>query len=64
MSKQSQAERFVSAIVQLGEVNLTTYQRLLSEGKPPAVAKQLALAELKEAAGRFYRQVQRAGAGG
>lgn len=64
MSKQSQAERFVSAIVQLGEVNLTTYQRLLSEGKPPAVAKQLALAELKEAAGRFYRQVQRASNGG
>ena len=64
MSKQAQAERFISAIVQLGEVNLTTYQRLLSEGKPPAVAKQLALAELKEAAGRFQRQVQRAGAGG
>lgn len=60
MSNPSQAERFVSAIAQLGEVNLTTYQRLISEGKPPAVAKQIALAELKEAANRFYRQFQRA----
>jgi hypothetical protein len=64
MSNPSQAERFVSAIAQLGEVTLTTYQRLISEGKPPAVAKQIALAELKEAAGRFYRQVQRAGSRG